>query len=202
MKWFIEFGGTMNMKLAVARIGVLLSLWLLVGIANSAADQKIEITKQDRCPVCGMAIIQPFGEPVYHYDDPGCEAFITEAVRLGLPVVLEESFQNTLYFIKRIAGRIPIIIPHLGGLNGGFPALLESGIWDGETVYADTALASTGEIETFLKRYGSEKLLFGSDFPFGIPSSELSKVRRLGLKDEDFENVVNRNILRLIQQEA
>jgi len=141
-------------------------------------------------------------EPVYHYDDPGCEAFITEAVRLGLPVVLEESFQNTLYFIKRIAGRTPIIIPHLGGLNGGFPALLESGIWDGETVYADTALASTGEIETFLKRYGSEKLLFGSDFPFGIPSSELSKVRRLGLKDEDFENVVNRNILRLIQQEA
>jgi predicted TIM-barrel fold metal-dependent hydrolase len=57
-------------------------------------------------------------------------------------------------------------------------------------------------MERFLKRYGSEKLLFGSDFPFGIPSSELAKVKRLGLKDEDFENVVNANVLRLIRQKV
>ena len=139
-------------------------------------------------------------EPVYHYDDPACEAFIAEAVRLKLPIVLEESFRNTLYVIQRIAGRTPIIIPHLGGLNGGFRALLEAGIWDGETIYADTALASTGEMETFVKRYGSEKLLFGSDFPFGIPASELAKVQRLGLKNRDYENVVYDNIVRLIRQ--
>ena len=100
-----------------------------------------------------------------------------------------------------MAGRTPIIIPHLGGLNGGFDALFEAGIWDGETVYADTALASTREMGIFLKRYGSRKLLFGSDFPFGIPSSELSKVRHLGLKEDDFGNVVSRNVLRLIGQE-
>ena len=142
-------------------------------------------------------------EPVYHYDDPGCEAFIAEAIRLKLPIVLEESFRNTQYFIKRIAGRTPIIIPHLGGLNGGFDALFEARVWDSETVYADTALASAGDMDTFLKRYGSRKLLFGSDFPFGIPSSELAKVRHLGLKEPDYENVVRANVLRLIlQQEA
>jgi hypothetical protein len=129
-------------------------------------------------------------EPVYHYDDPACEAFLEEVYRLHLPVVLEESFQNTRYFIGRVAGRTPIIIP-----------LLEAGVWDGETVYADTALASTREMERFLKRYGSRKLLFGSDFPFGIPTNELSKVRSLGLKNEDFENVVRGNVLRLIGQE-
>ena len=141
-------------------------------------------------------------EPVYHYEDPACEAFISEAVRLRLPIVLEESFDNTLHFIRRIAGRTPIIIPHLGGLNGGFRSLFEAGIWDGETIYADTALASTGEMETFLKRYGSGKLLFGSDFPFGIPSGELAKVQRLGLKDRDYEKVVRDNALRLIRQIA
>jgi predicted TIM-barrel fold metal-dependent hydrolase len=57
-------------------------------------------------------------------------------------------------------------------------------------------------MKLFLKRYGSCKLLFGSDFPFGIPSSELSKVRELGLKEGELENVVNRNVLRLIGQEA
>jgi len=56
-------------------------------------------------------------------------------------------------------------------------------------------------MERFLKRYGSRKLLFGSDFPFGIPTNELSKVRSLGLKNEDFENVVRGNVLRLIGQE-
>ena len=87
-------------------------------------------------------------------------------------------------------------------LNGGFDALFEAGVWDADTVYADTALASTWEMQIFLQRYGSRKLLFGSDFPFGIPSSELSKVRGLGLKDEDIENVVSGNVLRLIQQKA
>lgn len=141
-------------------------------------------------------------EPVYYYEDPACEAFLAEVYRLQLPIVLEESFQNTRYLVGRVAGRTPIIIPHLGGLNGGFDALLEAGVWDAETVYADTALASTREMLIFLKRYGSRKLLFGSDFPFGIPSSELSKVRSLGLKDEDFENVVSGNVLRLIQPKA
>ncbi len=140
-------------------------------------------------------------EPLYHYDDPACEAFIAEAVQLRLPIVLEESFHNTLNFIKRIAGRTVIIIPHLGGLNGGFRSLWEAGIWDGETIYADTALASMGEMEIFLKRYGSEKLLFGSDFPFGTPASELAKVQCLGLKDRDYEKVVRDNVLRLIHQE-
>lgn len=138
-------------------------------------------------------------EPVYHYDDPKCEEFLQEIYRLQLPIVLEEPFENTVYFIKRVAGRTPIIIPHLGGLNGGFSALFSSGIWDDETVYADTALASTREMSVFLEKYGSERLLFGSDFPFGTPYGELSKVRSLNLDEMDFQNVVSGNILKLMK---
>jgi len=141
-------------------------------------------------------------EPVYHYDDPRCEAFLQEVYRLQLPIVLEESFSNTRSFIRRVAGRTPIIIPHLGGLNGGFPALVQSGIWDDETVYADTALASGGEVAAFLKRYGSRRLLFGSDFPFGIPSHEFQTVVRLGLDREDLENIACRNIMRLMKADG
>ena len=136
-------------------------------------------------------------EPVYNYEDPRCEEFLQEAYRLRLPILLEESFENTLYFLKRAQGRTPIIIPHLGMLNGGFDALLRSGIWESETVYADTALASSAEMAQFLERYGSERLLFGSDFPFGSPQHELQKVRNLGMGTDDFENVVSRNVIRL-----
>ncbi len=137
-------------------------------------------------------------EPVYRYDDPRCEEFLREAYRLGLPILLEESFVNTLYFIRRVQGRTPIIIPHLGMLNGGFDALLRAGVWDDETVYADTALASSREMEQFLEKYGSERLLFGSDFPFGSPWHELQKIRCLRLDKGDFDNVVSGNFLRLM----
>jgi len=137
-------------------------------------------------------------EPVYHYDDPRCEEFLQEVYRLKLPIVLEESYENTRYFIDRIDGRTPIIIPHLGGLNGGFSNLFDAGVWDGDTIYADTALASTREMERFIHRYGVKRLLFGSDFPFGFPANELLKVKSLGLNTDDYERVVSRNIMELI----
>ncbi|HET6460799.1 MAG TPA: amidohydrolase family protein [Syntrophales bacterium] len=137
-------------------------------------------------------------EPVYHYDDPLCEAFLQEVYRLKLPVVLEESFANTRSFIRRVGGRTTVIIPHLGGLNGGFSALFKSGTWDDEMVYADTALASRQEIAQFIVRYGSRRILFGSDFPFGTPGGELQEVLEINLGKEDFENIVCHNILRLL----
>ncbi|HPC73062.1 MAG TPA: amidohydrolase family protein [Syntrophales bacterium] len=141
-------------------------------------------------------------EPLYNYDDPRCEDFLQEIYRLQLPVVLEESFENTLYMLRRIDGRTPVIIPHMGGLNGGFTALFQAKIWDDETIFADTALATPYEMDIFLKRYGSGRLLFGSDFPFGYPGSELAKVQRLKLRDEDYEKVVSTNILKLVKASA
>lgn len=136
-------------------------------------------------------------EPEYHYTDPACEAFLKTVYRLRLPIVLEESFAHTIEMIARIDGRTPVIIPHLGGLNGGFYALFHSGAWDNPDVYADTALASRHEMKMFLDRYGPEKLIFGSDFPFGIPADELRKVRDLDLNGEDYAKVTGGNIIRL-----
>ncbi|MBT8490664.1 MAG: hypothetical protein KJN62_06430, partial [Deltaproteobacteria bacterium] len=93
----------------------------------------------------------------------------------------------------------PIIIPHMGGLNGGFSALFRAGIWDNENVYADTALASSREVTVFIDKYGIERLLFGSDFPFGIPYNELLKIKALKLDETHFGDVAGRNILRLIR---
>jgi predicted TIM-barrel fold metal-dependent hydrolase len=71
-------------------------------------------------------------------------------------------------------------------------------VWRRENTYADTALASTSEMRHFIRNYGPERLLFGSDFPFGDPGNELRKVYSLGLSDADLELVTSGNILRLI----
>ena len=149
---------------------------------------------------CGIKWHRHAGEPVYHYDEPGCRAALDEIRRRNLPVVLEEELDNTLAFILERAKGITVIIPHLGLLNGGFQAIAQSGLWELDKVWADTALATPGEIDAYIRRYGHERLLFGSDFPFGSPPEELEKVRSLGLDAEVAAAILGGNFLRLQTQ--
>jgi uncharacterized protein len=136
-------------------------------------------------------------EPVYYYDDPKCKAALEEIRKRQLPVVLEEEFPNTLRFVRDLARGIRVIIPHLGGLNGGFQAIADAGLWELENVWADTAMASPDEIVAYIRRYGHQRLMFGSDYPFGDPAGELHKVRSLGLDSAVEAAVVAGNFLRL-----
>ena len=151
-----------------------------------------------RRPYRGIKWHRHSDEPIYHYDDPACGRMLAEITRRRLPVVLEESYDNTIRFIERLAPEAVVIIPHLGGLNGGYHALDRSGIWQRDNVYADTALASPTEMRHFLEHYGAHKLLFGSDYPFGLPAGELRKIQRLNLAEEDFARVAANNILTLL----
>lgn len=138
-------------------------------------------------------------EPEYHYGDPRCREFLAEVEKRRLPILLEETFANTLFFIEKLLPPdVPLIIPHLGGLNGGYHALARAGVWALPFVYADTSLASPGEIEDYLSRYGSARLFFGSDYPFGDPAAQLSRLRRLGLPPEVERGLLGDNFRRLL----
>jgi predicted TIM-barrel fold metal-dependent hydrolase len=50
----------------------------------------------------------------------------------------------------------------------------------------------------FVQHYGPERLLLGSDFPFGAPGHELRKVEALNLSSDDMEQVLGRNVLNLV----
>jgi uncharacterized protein len=146
---------------------------------------------------CGIKWHRHAGEPVYHYNDPRCRSALDRIRQRNLPVVLEEELANTLRFVREMARGIRVVIPHLGGLNGGFQAIAAAGLWEMDNVWADTALASPGEISEYIRRYGHHRLMFGSDFPFGDPAGELEKVRSLGLDPAIEAAVVAGNFLRL-----
>ncbi|UCH19627.1 MAG: amidohydrolase family protein [Deltaproteobacteria bacterium] len=147
---------------------------------------------------CGIKWHHHPGEPPYHYQDPRCADMIDAICARNLPIVLEETCDQTLKFIERVAGRTSVIIPHLGLLNGGFDRLLHAGIWQDANVYADTALAGTREITIFLEKFGADKLVFGSDYPFGLPEPQLQRLTRMGIKHRDLEKICAGNILKLI----
>ncbi|HLD46569.1 MAG TPA: amidohydrolase family protein, partial [Desulfobaccales bacterium] len=114
-----------------------------------------------------------------------------------LPILLEESLENTRFFLEELAPDLPVIIPHLGGLNGGYAALDRAGVWRRPQVYADTALAALPEIKDFIRRFGAHRLLFGSDYPFGAPRAELDKILRLNLPEAQTRAILGDNFRRL-----
>jgi hypothetical protein len=160
-------------------------------------DFAIEELKQE---YCGIKWHRHDNEPVYHYEDPRCGQIIQEINERRLPIVLEESFTNTCRFVESLAPEAVIIIPHLGALNGSYPALERAGIWHHPNTYADTALAPIDHMRHFVQNYGAERLLFGSDFPFGHPGHELRKVEALNLPKADLDKVLGGNILDLISK--
>lgn len=139
------------------------------------------------------------GEPPYAYHDPKCSEMIDAICTRKMPIVLEETFEQTMSFIEQVAGRTPVIIPHLGLLNGGFDTLLDAGIWKNNNILADTALAGRREISIFLEKYGADRLIFGSDYPFGKPSLQLNQIASMGIGQDDLEKICSGNILRLLQ---
>lgn len=136
-------------------------------------------------------------EPFYKYDAEECEKFIQHICDRKLPVIIEDEFQHTLDLVKRINGRTVIIIPHFGGLNGGYERLKRSGLFEDPTIYVDTALAGVYEIADFAADYGHERILYGSDYPFGDPSHERYKVEKV-FTGKAREKVLAENLLQLL----
>ncbi|MBM4295878.1 MAG: metal-dependent hydrolase [Deltaproteobacteria bacterium] len=138
-------------------------------------------------------------EPRYQYDDPRCREFLEVVRARRLPILLEESLANTLFFLDELVPpQVPVVIPHLGGLSGGYRALARAGVWERPQVWADTALADIREMHDYLNRCGPERLMFGSDYPFGLPRRELDKVLSLKLPPEAAQAILAGNFLRLI----
>jgi predicted TIM-barrel fold metal-dependent hydrolase len=137
-------------------------------------------------------------EPVYHYDDPRCRQALEEIRKRKMPVVLEEELHHTIRFIQELAAGIRVIVPHLGALNGGYGSIAKAGLWGLPNVYADTALASKYDIMDYIENFGHERLLFGSDFPFGNPVAELHTVERLPISVTMKEAILGLNVKRLL----
>ncbi len=128
--------------------------------------------------------------------DPKLEEFIDASESIDLPIVIEEEFAFTQVFVKKTIS-LKVIIPHLGGL-GGSPMDFLDAFKGRENVYFDTALASPDTVMKFINQIGHERILFGSDIPFGTMKSELEKVLSLPIVDEKKEWILSKNLKRLI----
>jgi len=129
-------------------------------------------------------------------EDPKLREFIETSERIDLPIVFEEELAFTEAFVRKTKN-LKIIIPHLGML-GGNPMDFLHAFKGRENVYFDTALASSDTVIKFIEKIGYERILFGSDIPFGTMKWEVEKVLSLPIEDDKKEWIFSKNLKRLI----
>jgi predicted TIM-barrel fold metal-dependent hydrolase len=130
-------------------------------------------------------------------DDPKLGGFIEASEKIDLPIVFEEEFAFTETFVRKTKN-LKIIIPHLGMLGGNPLDFLQT-FKEKENIYFDTALASPDTVVKFIEKIGHERILFGSDIPFGTMKWELEKVLSLPIGDDKKEWIFSKNLKRLIR---
>jgi predicted TIM-barrel fold metal-dependent hydrolase len=128
-------------------------------------------------------------------EDPDLPELVEKLESSGKPIIFEEELDFTLQFVDRFP-ELKLIIPHLGML-GGNPLDFLKRLKNKDHVHFDTALGQQSTIMEFVRTVGPERVIFGSDIPFGSMENELSKVLTLSLSDDDKERILFRNILDL-----
>lgn len=128
-------------------------------------------------------------------DDPKLPEFLEKSEAVGLPLIVEEELEFTEALAKR-SGKLNLIVPHLGML-GGNPLDFLAAFKKNAHVFFDTALAAPQTLRRFVEEVGAERILFGSDIPFGTMKYELQKVLSLPLSDRDREAILGGNLRRL-----
>jgi len=167
----------------------------------------------DRLAACGtrgvkiMPLLQEF-----YPDDPRCERLYEALIERKMilvthagrdPLDREEIFGTPERFARTIEcyPDLMLELAHLGGLR----------MWDevrkyllptGGNVYFDTAYVSfymTEEKMTELIRdIGTDRVLFGSDYPWEEPGRAAEIIKGLGLSSQQTESILWRNAARLL----
>ena len=120
-------------------------------------------------------------------------ALMDAVTDMGIPVNFEEHFDVTIQFVD-LYPAVKIIIPHMGGLNGGSQRILEA-VGKKDNVHFDISLA--GISEGLIREMGVHKFICGSDHPYGSPSWSIDRVNKLNVGEEEKQAIFSGNVLSL-----
>jgi predicted TIM-barrel fold metal-dependent hydrolase len=123
--------------------------------------------------------------------------------KYDLPIIFEESFDNTKLFCERYPD-LKVIIPHVGMSNdriGGGRRVI-SKFKHYPNVYIETSIAFPLKIVDAILQFGPDRVIFGSDSPWSSPKIELFNLLEYDLmkyfNEEDMEKILAKNMLRLM----
>ena len=104
--------------------------------------------------------------------------------------------------ILKCAPDIPIIMAHMGSFcmmkrpNENLENLPEN-------VFIDTAMSAeleeAGEFEEIIRRFGTNRVLYGSDFPYGTQKAAIARIKDSSFTDSEKEDMLWRNAAKILK---
>ena len=107
------------------------------------------------------------------------------------------------WHFSSLADRFPdvtIILGHMGHghivyINGAIDVAKKH-----DNIYLETSgMPMHSKIKEAIEVLGADRVLYGSDMPFGHPAYEILKVKVSGISEEDLKLVLRKNILRILR---
>lgn len=159
--------------------------------------------------------MMPLLQEVYP-DDPNCRKLYEAVIKQGMilvthagrdPLDREEVFGTPERFSRVIESYpdLKLVLAHLGGL-GMYDEVRRYLLSTGKNVYFDTAYVSfylkEDEISSLIKDIGSDRVLFGSDYPWEDPGRAAEIIRGLDLSDSEKESILSKTAIRLLELKA
>ncbi|MBU7593124.1 amidohydrolase family protein [Metabacillus halosaccharovorans] len=120
----------------------------------------------------------------------------------GFPVyshVVYSPGASTAKFVQ-LAKQFPktnFIIGHMGFGPADQEALEAAAVM--QNFYLETSTGNYLHIQESVKKIGSSKVIFGSEYPLSHPGIELEKVLKLNINDREREEILSQNIKHLLQ---
>lgn len=119
-----------------------------------------------------------------------------------LPILIHVWGKADVAAINRLCAKYPNAIFIMGHGGADSKAMEDAAkvISERENAYVDVAIsfAPQGNIEWFVEKAGSKKILFGTDMPFYDPRHTFGRVAMACISDEDKRNIFGLNAKRIL----
>lgn len=138
----------------------------------------------------------------FKMDDYRCLKIYEICEEKGLPILMhtgdsrfDYSNPNRLLPILEIYTGLTVVGAHLGGWSVWEEACDKCG--GKPNLYVDCCscfpFIDSGRVLNLIRRYGAERVLFGTDYPMWSPKKELEKLLSLGLDEKEKRYILNIN---------
>ncbi len=144
----------------------------------------------------------------FKIDDYRCLKIYELCEEYNLPILMhtgdnryDYSNPNRLIPVLDIYKNLTIIGAHMGGWSIWEEASKQ--LADKPNLYVDCSSSfyylSPDKSKEIIERYGSDKVLFGTDYPMWSPTEELSTFFKLGFCDSDNRKILSENALKIFK---
>jgi predicted TIM-barrel fold metal-dependent hydrolase len=181
---------------------------------TSAEELAAVLSELERIKALGLFGIKLHPDyQTFYPDDESIFPIYEKCSELSLPIMFHAGFDpispnlthatpDRLLRVIETFPKLTAIFAHMGGEDH----------WDeveellcGKNCYIDTSYCAenmeSSQMERMIKKHGSKRVLFGSDFPWKDPVVIVNKINSLKLTEDELEDIFNKNALELLKDD-